>query len=516
MRIHFMQFAAVKYDMSKYFFDDYSEFISNDTRKDRTGLSTTTSELLSKRHEAMLPASVVRNKTVLDLGCWIGASGQWVLAHGADHYTGVEIQSSLANTARSLLAVHWPKNKFEIIIDEIENYLDQCIAQNKKYDIVVFVGVIQVFINTYEILEKLSKVADTVVIDGTYPRARFAATGSYVEIVKRMPSSSANLKEHFVGTGIKITPAALDTFMDSLGFANKDGLLYPARSENSSSWTDSYNIGIPLIDIADSHVLLDEVARSNLVPRLPLRFLARYQKSQKQNNQTLQDVFQQGVTETTVVTGPSWEFDSAVARRFQSEALRHIPDYHRVIDLCRQCMEIVFDSKDIKIIDIGSATGYTVNYLRNHGYEYACGVEKSKSMIEQSYYSDEIIHSDTMPPGPWDVALANWTLHFVDKREEYLKSIYDAMSYNGMLILSDKMSHTPEIQGLYYCFKRDQGVDNEEIEKKKNSLVGVLTNQSLEWYMTTLSKIGFKDIQVINSRYMFNTIYARKFNWESC
>jgi 2-polyprenyl-3-methyl-5-hydroxy-6-metoxy-1,4-benzoquinol methylase len=112
--------------------------------------------------------------------------------------------------------------------------------------------------------------------------------------------------------------------------------------------------------------------------------------------------------------------------------------------------------------------------------------------------------------GPYDVVLANWTLHFVAEREQYIKDIYNSLNHNGMLILSDKMDHSLETENLYYDFKRANGVPEEVIQKKKSALTGVLVTKPLQWYLDILKETGFFDIQVVNSRYMFSTIYARK------
>ena len=84
------------------------------------------------------------------------------------------------------------------------------------------------------------------------------------------------------------------------------------------------------------------------------------------------------------------------------------------------------------------------------------------------------------------------------------------MNENGVLIVSDKMNHTIELENMYHKMKLDNGATPAEIQRKKESIVGVLTTKPLEWYLDTLKKIGFSNIQIINSKFMFNTIYARK------
>jgi hypothetical protein len=80
-----------------------------------------------------------------------------------------------------------------------------------------------------------------------------------------------------------------------------------------------------------------------------------------------------------------------------------------------------------------------------------------------------------------------------------------------MLIVSDKMSCNDDfIKNLYYDFKLKNGVTAEAIEYKEKALVGILNPKPLQWYLTSLKDIGFREVYVINSRFMFNTICAIK------
>lgn len=498
--------------MEHYFFDDYIEFVNLDSRTSRTWHAPVSAESLSLRHETMLPRNIIKNKTVLDLGSWISATGQWCLAHGAAHYTGVEIQSSLASVGEELLSKYWSNDRFKIINTDLEQYLDQCIASNISYDIVLFVGVIQSFLNTFEILKKVSSVGKIVILDGPIPRDRFSAQGNYIEIVKNMASSSADSSKNYEGAGIKISPGAVNIMMETLGFFNYDGLLYPKKLSDSSV-NDVYNDKLSLINL-DNKLNLSTTVLDNhqtIIPSEPFRFLARFVKSSSPGRMSLKDSIKREIFKTPQKFSKNiWAFNEQVAETFYEEAYRHIPDYHRVVNLCLECIESNFLKKDIPIIDVGSATGFTINYLKNHGYTNVAGVEKSQDMINNSFHKDHIVHSDKLPTGPWTVVLANWTLHFIKQRKEYLESIYNNLHDSGMLILTDKMDHTLEIEKLYHRFKQDQGVDLETIQAKKTSLVGVLDCYPINWYIETLQNIGFKDIQIINSKYMFHTIYARK------
>jgi trans-aconitate methyltransferase len=144
------------------------------------------------------------------------------------------------------------------------------------------------------------------------------------------------------------------------------------------------------------------------------------------------------------------------------------------------------------------------------GYTQVYGVESSEAMRARSLYQDRVTLSSSLPQGPWDVVLANWTLHFIEDRLSYLARIYQELAEGGLLILSDKMQYTPLLEQLYWAFKRDQGVSLEEIQDKARAIQGLLTVKSLSWYMDSLADLGFKDIQVVNSRLMFHTVMAVK------
>ena len=205
-----------------------------------------------------------------------------------------------------------------------------------------------------------------------------------------------------------------------------------------------------------------------------------------------------------------WVFDDAVAKRFQNEAETHIPDYKRVIDSCLDIVSKNYSNKDINIIDVGSALGFTVDKFYQAGYHNIKGVEVSESMKNNSCHKDKIIISNLLPEDTYDVILANWTLHFIIDRTSYFENIFKNLNPNGIFIISDKMSQTEEVKKLYYDWKRSNGVSEETIKTKEVKLKGVLETKPLLWYIEILSKIGFKNIECINSRFNFNTLLCRK------
>lgn len=208
-----------------------------------------------------------------------------------------------------------------------------------------------------------------------------------------------------------------------------------------------------------------------------------------------------------------WTFDAKVAANFDSIAQSQIPNYDGVIGRCIELARTQFAQKpNAKIIDVGSARGRTVTRLIDAGFTNVWGVESSKDMAAASAHPDRIIISDRFPvdQAPFDMVIANWTLHFIPTRADYMHDIFKTLSSGGMFVLSDRMLGSETSYQRYLDFKRSKGVSEADIKAKEAALVGVLEPRPLAWYQSTLQSIGFTDIEVIDAAWCFNTIMCRK------
>jgi 2-polyprenyl-3-methyl-5-hydroxy-6-metoxy-1,4-benzoquinol methylase len=492
------------------FFKQFPEFVDQDSRAVR-GFSPVTIETLDSRHSASLPKWVVDGNTVLDLGSCLGATGHWVLSNGCKHYTGVEVQERLAQDSNNLLSKYWTTDQYTIAQEDIREFLDKEIAAGKKYDVVVMIGVIYAFLDTFGILKKVSELCSyTLVIDSLYPWFMTGPDIPMLDVINYQNINSSDSGSAFQGAGCRPSPKAMRVMMGALGFADKEGLIFPELLSDKTVH-DSYNT--PL-ERSNSRV------HSSYNYKVPARYMLRFFNT---NEFLVKQVSDYVVTNDSskkvemakapnIIINPIWSFDETVANRFQQEAETHIPDYARVIDMCLDYTKQVYgDNKSISIIDVGSALGNTMSKYFDQGYTNITGVDNSKAMIKASKYPSLVKESSQFPTDQtYDVILANWTLHFINEREQYIKDIFNSMNPGGILILSDKMDHTIETENLYYDFKRANGVTEEVIQAKKNALIGILTTKPLRWYLDTLQNLGFTDVQVVNSRFMFSTIYARK------
>jgi len=480
-----------------FFFDKYIQFVDNDNRNQR-GFHPINAETLSKKHECIAPKWLVEGARILDLGSCIGATGHWCLSHGAIKYVGVEVQADYVNISKQLLGELWSSDKFEIIEQDIEEYLA---SVTEQFDVVFACGVIYGFLDYYGILKKITAASSRcVIIDTSYPVNMSDETSCIIEIVKNQHLNKSTDNDSFSGVGSRSTPVALNLLMNNLGFENKEKILYPQQI-NDNSIHDSYH---------------SPILRKNGL-HTPARFLMRFFKTGnylKSVNEALLTNDNKYVTSmveapTTLSKVTPWVFDETVAHRFQNEAATHIPDYERVIDMCVNIVKYSFP-KTANIIDVGSALGFTVDKFLKAGYTSVTGLEISESMKNNSLHQDRIILSNSMPNEEYNVVLANWTLHFILERKEYLTDIFNRLAHGGILLLSEKMSQPYPLKDLYYNWKQSNGVSRETILSKEQKLKGVLETKPLIWYLEILEKIGFAEVECINSRFGFNTLICKK------
>lgn len=202
------------------------EFIEEDNRRFRK-TSPVSKEQMTAKHSALLPASVVEGRSVLDLGCGLGATGHWCLSNGATHYTGIEMQSDYVRLARRLLGRYHP-DKFVIHEIGMEAWLGK--FDLYYYDIVCLLDVIHAFTDYYSILKaSAAKAREIVAIEGAYPHGH-EATPDFCGVQFRddQEINLARKHESAVGRGTRLSPKGLQWVMREFGFQSRSGVILPA------------------------------------------------------------------------------------------------------------------------------------------------------------------------------------------------------------------------------------------------------------------------------------------------
>ena len=201
------------------------EFIDEDNRLFRIH-NPISKEQMHNKHAALLPEKVISGKSVLDLGCCIGATGHWCLANGAAHYTGVEFQAGYAQIAEKLLGKYHP-GKFSIYQMAIEEWLQQ--TNPPQYDVVCLLGVIYGFVDYFSILKLATQITkSTLAIESNYfTHQKKNPDFCGVVFIDNQTMNISTETGSFIGRGTRISPKGMEWLMKEFGFLSYDGVILP-------------------------------------------------------------------------------------------------------------------------------------------------------------------------------------------------------------------------------------------------------------------------------------------------
>lgn len=208
--------------------------------------------------------------------------------------------------------------------------------------------------------------------------------------------------------------------------------------------------------------------------------------------------------------GDAFEFNSEVTGCFSNMLERSIPAYELMRDLsARIALSYMTDSS--VVIDIGMSTGETINKLletrKNASY---IGLENSDPMIESSrerflkHHNVKIIKHDLrnemyLPKA--NVIISSLTIQFtpIEYRLQILQNIVEQLQVGGVFIFIEKVigstaSLDKKLVQTYYSIKKENGYSEEEIQRKKMALEGVLVPVTAKWNEEMLRMSGFNQI----------------------
>lgn len=147
-------------------------FIDTDIRTQRPKdyMMPITAETMTTRHQLWFAHTNLAGKRVLDLGCCVGATGAWVLDHGADHYTGVDLQLNFVEQSQRNLQQYYTKEKWNIVKSDIIGFLETC---HDQFDVVVCAGSIYSMIDYYSVVQNICRIGKEVIIESFHPYRAF-------------------------------------------------------------------------------------------------------------------------------------------------------------------------------------------------------------------------------------------------------------------------------------------------------------------------------------------------------
>lgn len=218
------------------------------------------------------------------------------------------------------------------------------------------------------------------------------------------------------------------------------------------------------------------------------------------------------MTETRDETVPTgrWTFDDEVTEAFDDMLERSIPAY---TEMRRLVTELAVDRYDHEndVIDLGCSRGEALARILAelpHARSRFIGVEISEPMAEAArdrFSADDrvrILRSD-LRKGLGNmlrpcVTLAVLTLQFVpiEHRQRLVQTVYDQTTDGGAFVVVEKiLGATAELDDLfvrrYLEMKRQHGYTEEQIDRKRLALEGVLVPVTADWNRDLLARAGW-------------------------
>lgn len=210
-----------------------------------------------------------------------------------------------------------------------------------------------------------------------------------------------------------------------------------------------------------------------------------------------------------------WAFDDKITGVFDDMLARSIPEYDT---MRRACFDIAcrFRQEKTDIVDLGCSRGEALAPLidKYGAHNRFIGVEVSDPMIEacrqrfKGYIDCGVVdirkhdlRYDEYLPAKASITLCVLTLQFtpIEYRQKILRDIYKSIIPGGVFILVEKLlGASAEIDALmvdlYYQLKAGNGYSQDEIQRKRLSLEGVLVPVTARWNEELLKMAGFSRI----------------------
>ena len=216
-----------------------------------------------------------------------------------------------------------------------------------------------------------------------------------------------------------------------------------------------------------------------------------------------------------VEPGPKWEFDGEVARCFDDMLERSIPQ-HSVMRAAVTSLALQHFRDGTDVVDLGCSRGEALAPLvRGVGRRASSfiGVEVSEPMLQAArarFFAEEQSGLVTIraldlrreyPAAEASVTLCVLTLQFtpIEHRLRIVRDAWKSTRPGGALILVEKViGASADIDAKmvenYYALKSVNGYTQEQIERKRLSLEGVLVPVTHDWNVDILRRAGFSEV----------------------
>lgn len=209
-----------------------------------------------------------------------------------------------------------------------------------------------------------------------------------------------------------------------------------------------------------------------------------------------------------------WAFGDDVTDVFDNMLERSIPQYQIMRQACHD-LAVKYRQPNTAILDLGCSRGEAMASLVDKfgAYNTFVGVEVSPPMLDASRarFKSQIAAGIVdirdldlrreFPSVRASVVLSVLTLQFtpIEYRLRIVKNIYDHLVPGGALILVEKVLGASAdidetVVRIYYQLKAQNGYSQDQIERKRLSLEGILVPVTARWNEELLALSGFREI----------------------
>lgn len=222
---------------------------------------------------------------------------------------------------------------------------------------------------------------------------------------------------------------------------------------------------------------------------------------------------------TPVAPGAAWAFNADVTTVFDDMLRRSIPQYE-VMRATVFDVACVYVQPGTGIVDLGCSRGDALApFVDKYGAQnHYLGLEISLPMLAAArerfrlYIQDQCVTIREwdlrcgLPPVPGgaSVLLSVLTLQFtpIEYRQAIMRAAWKALKPGGALLLVEKLlGASADLDALmarqYYDVKRHNGYSQDEIDRKRLSLEGVLVPVTARWNEELLRGAGFTQVDCI-------------------
>ena len=221
-----------------------------------------------------------------------------------------------------------------------------------------------------------------------------------------------------------------------------------------------------------------------------------------------------------IVPNKKWEFDEDVSNCFEDMLNRSIPQYDIMRDLVFKVGCKILEQNQTKrysILEIGCSDGISLQpFINKYGaLARFKGIDISEPMLNKAKekYKNlidcNIVNFENIdlrycfPNDIYDLIMSILTIQFtpIEYRQKIIQNIYDKIIDGGAFIFVEKvLGNCSEINEImveeYYNLKKTNGYTQDQIDRKKLSLEGVLVPMTSNWNIDMLKQAGFKKIDV--------------------